>query len=108
MKMIRVSIVENSWVARVASWKLKTQQCAIVLGRTIFLHGFDKNALIKDQRLLRHEVCHVLQWQRMGYFYFLVCYLSWSIRYGYSQNPLEIEARQKEADETILKKVVIL
>jgi hypothetical protein len=38
----------------------------------------------------------------------LVCYLSWSIRYGYSQNPLEIEARQKEADETILKKVVIL
>lgn len=108
MKTIRVRIVEKSWVARLASWKLKTRQCAIVLGRTIFLYGFDKNALIQDQHLLRHEVCHVLQWQRMGYLYFLVCYLGWSIRFGYYQNPLEIEARQKEADETILKKVVIL
>lgn len=108
MKTIRVSVVENSWVARLACRKLKIQQCAIVLGRTIFLHGLDKNALMQDQRLLRHEVCHVIQWQRMGYFYFLFCYLSWSIRNGYYQNPLEIEARQKEEDETILKKVVIL
>jgi hypothetical protein len=40
---------------------------------------------------LRHEVCHVAQWQRYGWG-FPPRYLWYFVRYGYRNNPLEKEA----------------
>lgn len=105
--MIRVYLIENSWLARIAAWKLRTARCAMVLGNRIFLYGISEREFLEDEALLRHEVCHVLQWKRLGYMGFLFFYLWWSIRYGYYQNPLEREARDAEKDEQILKKILI-
>ena len=107
MKKVNVRIVENSRLARLAGWKLQTNRCAMVLGEHILLHGITKQEILEDISLLRHEVCHVLQWKRMGYLRFLFFYLWWSFRYGYHKNPLEQEAREAEHDPEILKKILI-
>lgn len=49
-----------------------------------------------DERLLRHERCHLEQIERDGRAVFAVKYLYWLWRYGYRGNPCEIEARAAE------------
>lgn len=46
--------------------------------------------------LLLHELAHVKQYRRYGVIGFLARYIWWSIRYGYKNNPLEVEARRYE------------
>lgn len=55
------------------------------------LPGFDTHA-----SLLRHELCHLAQIERDGRCLYLVKYSWWLLRYGYRQNPYEIEARAAE------------
>jgi hypothetical protein len=43
--------------------------------------------------LVMHELGHVNQYKRYGIAGFLARYLWLSIRYGYKNNPLELEAR---------------
>lgn len=50
-----------------------------------------------DHDLLEHELVHVDQIRRMGRLRFLVAYLWYQARYGYRNNPLEIEAREAES-----------
>lgn len=50
-----------------------------------------------DERLARHETAHWIQYQRMGVVRFYVTYLWQLMRYGYQNHPMEIEARQQEA-----------
>ena len=49
-----------------------------------------------DQRLLRHERCHLEQIERDGRVWFAVKYLYWLCRYGYQKCPYEVEARAAE------------
>ena len=49
-----------------------------------------------SHRLLRHEACHLEQIDRDGRIWFCVRYVAWLIRYGYRNNPYEIEARRAE------------
>jgi hypothetical protein len=49
-----------------------------------------------DARLLRHEQAHWRQYQRMGVLKFYAVYLWYSLKYGYRNNPMEIEAREAE------------
>ena len=49
-----------------------------------------------DQRLIRHELCHLEQIRRDGRLKFTVQYLYWLLRHGYQQNPYEVEARRAE------------
>lgn len=51
---------------------------------------------VGDNRLLRHEMAHAAQYERMGRCRFLLLYFWYALRHGYDQNPLEIEARQAE------------
>ena len=61
--------------------------------RTIYvLPGFEH-----DQRLLRHERCHLDQIERDGRLLFSIKYSWWTIRYGYLNNPYEVEARAAES-----------
>ena len=48
--------------------------------------------------LLRHERKHLEQMDRDGWVMFHLKYLFWMLRYGYWNNPYEIEARAAEAN----------
>jgi len=43
-------IKENSFIARIAAWKLNSNQVAIVIGKTIHLHNTNKNDFLADAR----------------------------------------------------------
>ena len=51
---------------------------------------------IDSERLRRHEMAHWAQYQRMGAVMFYVRYVWLSLRHGYRNNPMEIEARAAE------------
>lgn len=49
-----------------------------------------------DAALIRHELCHVEQYERLGTVRFLWRYITLWMRYGYERHPMEIEARKHE------------
>lgn len=51
---------------------------------------------INEAPLIRHEQAHWAQYERMGLVKFYVTYLWLSLRHGYRNNPMEIEARAAE------------
>jgi hypothetical protein len=89
-------IKENSFLAKLAAKKLRSPAAAMVLGKTIHLHNITKAAFLQDERLLKHELCHVRQYKQHGLFGFLGRYLWETLRKGYYQNKFEVEARQAE------------
>jgi hypothetical protein len=91
-----IVLKENSWIAKLAARKMKAHSVALVLGKTIHLHNISPENFVKSPSLARHELKHVEQYKRMGFFTFLVVYLYYSLKYGYYNNPLEIEARAAE------------
>ncbi len=74
-----------------ARWGLPLfEPAGMALGRGIYL-------LDRDSRILRHELVHVAQYQRLGGIEpFLRRYLTECLVHGYPDSPLEIEAREKE------------
>lgn len=91
-----IRIVEQSTLARLAAAWLRTPKVAMVWGNRILLWGCSQEAFLKNIPWVRHELKHVEQYQRLGMIGFLVRYIAYSIRHGYTDNPLEIEARQAE------------
>lgn len=87
-------IVENSPLARVARWVLKSPNVAMVIGRQIHLSGVSKTEFLKDRYWVEHELCHVQQYKDHGLFGFLGKYLIESCRSGYYNNKFEEEARR--------------
>ncbi len=75
---------------------MNANQLALVTGNTIHLHHLTKTEFASNPRLVKHELKHVEQYQRMGFLPFLWKYLWYSIQYGYTNNPLEVEAREAE------------
>jgi hypothetical protein len=49
---------------------------------------------LNNERLVRHELIHWAQWQRMGTVRYYATYLWQVLRYGYRNAPMEIEARE--------------
>lgn len=64
---------------------------AVTLGRTIVVDP----AVRVDARLVMHELAHVRQWQENPVA-FPLRYVLNHFRYGYDQNPYEVEAREAE------------
>ena len=89
-------IKENSLIAKLAGFKLQTKSIAMVLGRTIHLHGTTKESFLANERWVKHELCHVKQFAEHGYLLFTIKYLWESLRVGYYNNKYEIEARKAE------------
>ena len=96
MNNISFTIKENSWLARVATKKLRSKNVAMVLGSTIHLYGVTKEAFLQDEKWVKHELCHVQQFREHGYIIFLIKYLWESIRKGYYNNKYEVAARAAE------------
>ena len=89
-------IKENSWLAKLAAKKMKANSIAMVLGKTIHLWGTTKENFLADERWLKHELCHIKQYQKNGTVLFLIKYLWESLRVGYYNNKFEVEAREAE------------
>ena len=102
-----VKIKPNSNRARLAAWFMKSQSIAIVFGKTICLHNCSKEDFLTNTNWLRHEIAHVHQYKRYGYFLFILTYLAEMVRKGYYHNTFEAEAREKEQDEHILDDIII-
>lgn len=49
-----------------------------------------------NEKMVRHEMCHVKQWWRYWIVGFIFLYLYYTAIYGYYKNPLEMEARHCE------------
>jgi hypothetical protein len=90
------NIKENSWLAKIAAKKLRAGSIAMVMGKTIHLHNTTKAEFLKDERWVKHELCHIKQFKDHGYFLFVVKYLWESLRKGYYNNRFEVEARKAE------------
>ena len=51
---------------------------------------------MQDEGLIRHEQAHWEQYKRMGFLKFYSLYLWYSLKYGYWNNPMEVEARKAQ------------
>ena len=89
-------IKENSWIAKLAAKKLRTKRVVIVIGKTIHLHNTTKQDFLKDERWVKHELCHVKQFQQNGFVIFILKYLWENMKHGYRNNKYEVEAREAE------------
>jgi len=88
--------MENSFIARLAAWKLKTTSVAIVFGNTIYLWNVTKQQFLKNDRWVLHELEHIRQYRKLGFLSFLFSYLYEWVRKGYYHNRFEEEARRAE------------
>lgn len=87
--LLVVRIIEG----HVPFW-LRNNMCAVVLGRRIYFRaGVYKPDTLAGIELLAHELTHVEQYLSG---LTIVKYL-WASRYGYRQNPYEVEAYAKGA-----------
>lgn len=89
-------IKENSWIARLAAKKLHAGSVAIVIGQSIHLYHVTKQEFLKNEKWLKHELCHIKQFQKYGFITFIAKYLWESIHKGYFNNKFEVEARRAE------------
>ena len=89
-------VKQNSWIAKIAAWKLKSGSIAIVIGKTIHLYQVSKEDFLKDTKWVKHEMCHVNQFKKHGLLSFIIMYLWESIKQGYYNNKYEVEARNAE------------
>lgn len=95
---MNISIKENSWIAKIAARKLRSENVAIVIGKTIHLHNVSKRRFLEDTRWVNHELCHIRQFQQHGFVPFIFKYLKESLRAGYYHNKYEVEARMAETE----------
>lgn len=91
-----VNIKENSWLAKIAAKKLRSQAVAMVIGDTIHLYNTSKEEFLQNEKWVKHELCHIRQYRQHGIAGFLIKYLWESIKKGYHNNQFEVEARAAE------------
>ena len=115
MDISLINFKEKSWLAKLAAWVLKKENMAIVMGNCIHLWNADKHYFLSDKQWLRawrgsqaraefldntrwvkHEMCHIKQFQKEGTIIFITKYLWESIKNGYTNNRFEKEARAAE------------
>ena len=82
----------------VVPWLIPRWARAQVWGRTILI----RRGIDLTERLLAHELAHVRQWRKLGRCGFVWHYAGQLLRYGYFQNPLEVEARAGEDNKFYL------
>jgi hypothetical protein len=93
-----LNIKENSWVAKLATKKLRSKNVAIVIGSTIHLCNVSRQQFLRNEKWVRHEVCHLQQFKKHGNFMFIIKYLWESFHHGYYNNKYEVAARNAEDD----------
>lgn len=95
-------IKENSWIAMLAAKKLHSENVAITIGKKIHLYNVSKHDFLNNEKWLKHELCHIEQFKKYGFFTFIAKYLWESLKVGYYNNEYEVEARKAESSRNIL------
>ncbi len=93
---IEFQIKEKSFIARMAALKLKANQVAIVIGKTVHLHNCSGETFMQNEQWVKHELCHIQQFRRYGILRFIFEYLLESAKHGYYKNKFEAETREAE------------
>lgn len=90
-----VELRRGRWIPAIGGRmaRMGRHAAAVTLGRTIVVHP----DVEPTPRLLRHELAHVRQWQRRP-LAFPILYAWNHLRYGYHENPYEVEARDAELE----------
>jgi hypothetical protein len=101
---MKVRIKENSWVAKMAAAKLKSDKVAIVFGHTIHLHNTTREEFLNDTRWVCHELKHVEQYRQNGFIGFITKYFFNWMKNGYYNNKFEVEARENEGNRDLIEK----
>ncbi len=107
-KEFPVRIKERSLIARVAAWKLKSDNAAIVIGNTIHLYNATRPEFLKNKAWLCHELKHIQQFRQYGFIPFVFLYVWESLLQGYANNKFEIEARAAENEEHLIENKKLL
>lgn len=102
-----VYIKENSWLAKLSAKKLGSRKVAVVFGKTIHLFNATREEFLKNEKWVCHELAHIQQYEKYGFFRFLMLYLLESARKGYRRNRYELEAKSKERYPAIMLDYVI-
>ena len=66
------------------------------MNKTIHLHNTGRMEFLQNKKWLLHELKHIEQFSRYGFFRFILLYLYESICHGYTNNRFEAEARAAE------------
>ncbi len=92
-----VVVRRGAWIPWIGGFlaRMGRPAAAVTLGRTIVVHP----DAVLTPRLLRHELMHVRQWQR-DRLVFPFRYAWYHLRYGYRNNPYEVEARRAEPKDS--------
>lgn len=83
----------NHWLPKLLGKLNKSTRYAITLGQTAY-YSVSKEEVLKSPTWVKHENEHKKQWKRDGLIKFSIKYIYYLIRYGYYNNPYEIEARK--------------
>ena len=105
---MKIKIKEKTLFARAAAYQLKCKTVAAVLGDTIHLWNISRDEFLRRESWVMHEVEHVRQYQRHGFFPFVVMYLWECARVGYYNNRFEKEARLVEEGAVNLSGIVFV
>ncbi len=105
---MNVRIREDSWVAKIAAAKLRSDKVAIVFGNVIHLHNTSTKEFLNDSDWVCHELKHVEQYKQHGFAGFIIKYLFEWIRHGYYKNKFEVEARENEKNTALIKNAVFI
>ena len=81
---------------KVGCKEIQSDSVAIVIGKTIHLFHVSKEDFLKDDKWVKHEICHINQFKKYGFYTFIIKYLYESIKNGYDNNKYEVEARNAE------------
>ena len=87
----------NHWIAKLVGKLNGQKRFAITLGQTAY-YSVSKEEVFTNPKWVRHEDVHKKQWASEGRLRFLFKYLYYSVRYGYKNNPYEVEARACSGD----------
>lgn len=83
-------------------WVFKKTMCSpaskVAMIDPIFLNILTIGEPYISETHYKHEHCHIKQVRREGRLKFIIKYLYYNIKYGYKNNPYEIEARSKESE----------
>ena len=67
---------------------------AVTFGQTTF-YSLPREQVVKDRLWMLHENRHKEQYiEQGGIFLYLVKYFAYCLRYGYTNNPFEVDARK--------------
>jgi hypothetical protein len=83
----------NHWFAKLLAKINKSKGYAITFGQTAY-YSVSKERVEADPKWIAHENQHKKQYKDEGFIKFIIKYLYYSIRYGYKDNPYEVEARK--------------